>query len=131
MTAKAKQYNNDENEEDNISIQRLKELVVKQPVGVAMFSNPSCLMSYKSGSLREEDCHCSDANSSTVNHAVTVVGYGKNEGNGECPEYWKIKNSWGADWGDNGFFKLCIPSDTSRTPTGTCQVLSYVQMPLI
>ena len=32
------------------------------------------------------------------NHAVTLVGYG--------PDYWEIKNSWGVDWGRNGFGKI-------------------------
>lgn len=76
-----------------------------------MHSNPRCLMAYRSGTLREQDCKCSDANENQVNHAVTVVGYGTNEGNEECPGYWKIKNSWGPDWGEEGYFKLCIPKD--------------------
>jgi hypothetical protein len=88
------------------------------------------MMGYKSGTLREEDCHCSDPKNE-VNHAVTIVGYGKNIDNKECPEYWKVKNSWGPRWGENGFFNLCIPADHKKLPHGTCQVLSYVQYPLI
>lgn len=35
-------------------------------------------------------------------HAVTLVGWGTL--NGE--DYWKIKNSWNEQWGDNGYFLI-------------------------
>jgi len=107
------------------------ELVSHRPVGVAMHSNPRCLMGYKNGILKEKDCKCSFEKSAMVNHAVTIVGYGKVEDNKDCVGYWLVKNSWGPHWGDGGFFKLCIPNevDDKKLPTGTCQVKSYVQYP--
>jgi cathepsin H len=79
-------------------------------------------MSYKSGYVKEKDCKCSFEKSTTVNHAVTVVGYGPVSDDKDCQGYWLIKNSWGPNWGDKGFFKLCIPNeqDDKELPTGTC-----------
>ena len=42
---------------------------------------------------------------------MQLVGYGTDEAKGD---YWLIKNSWGPDWGENGFIRL------KREPTAVC-----------
>ena len=40
-------------------------------------------------------------------HSVTLIGNGKEDGK----EYWKIRNSWGRNWGENGNFRLLVGKD--------------------
>ncbi|WVZ11057.1 hypothetical protein V8G54_015587 [Vigna mungo] len=54
---------------------------------------------YKKGVYTSDTC---GSTSMDVNHAVLAVGYGVEDG----VPYWIIKNSWGSDWGDNGYFKM-------------------------
>ena len=78
----------------------LKAAVYKQPVSVA-FDCVDDFMDYSSGVYNSTTC----ANgSSDVNHAVLAVGYGTDSDSGL--DYWIVKNSWSATWGNEGFFKI-------------------------
>jgi len=41
---------------------------------------------------------------SEIDHAVTLVGYGKEQKSGD--KFWTIKNSWGNSWGEHGQIRL-------------------------
>jgi hypothetical protein len=73
----------------------LMEAVAQQPVSTAVQAGQSAFQMYKEGVLTS-DC------TANVDHAVLIVGYGTDNG----VDYWKIKNSWGANWGEEGFIRL-------------------------
>jgi len=80
------------------------------------------LKNYNSGILTEDFLHCSDPFYLT-NHSILVVGFGHNDkkygSSGMCNEYWIIRNSWGANWGEDGFMKICADNVPGGT-YGTC-----------
>ena len=55
-------------------------------------------MNYKSGIYAGTDC------SSSINHATNVVGWGTASG----VDFWIMRNSWGATWGESGYMRVKI-----------------------
>lgn len=94
----------------------LMEAVARRPVSVAIEADRSVFQLYKGGVL--SDVSCGD----TVDHGVVVVGYGHDEDTGL--DYWRIKNSWGTSWGEDGFGRLergrniCAITTEPSYPTG-------------
>eukprot|EP00930_Biecheleria_cincta_P014194 TRINITY_DN12314_c0_g1_i4.p1 TRINITY_DN12314_c0_g1~~TRINITY_DN12314_c0_g1_i4.p1 ORF type:complete len:427 (+),score=76.80 TRINITY_DN12314_c0_g1_i4:87-1367(+) len=52
-----------------------------------------------------------------INHAVTLVGYGKDQVFGA--KYWLIQNSWGPDWGESGHIRLLRSETEEQDYCGT------------
>jgi len=49
-----------------------------------------------------------------TNHAVVLVGYGEDQSG----KYWIVRNSWGEDWGEQGYIRLPREPDFSNVECG-------------
>ena len=73
-------------------------LANKGTVAVGIYASLDSFRYYKAGTIYS-DASCPNR---YMNHCVTAVGYGVQNGQ----EYWLIRNSWGTSWGDKGYFML-------------------------
>ena len=76
-------------------------LVHNGPLAVS-FEVYSDFSSYKSGIYHHTGLQDHFNPFEITNHVVVVVGYGEEDG----VAYWIVKNSWGLEWGENGFFRI-------------------------
>jgi C1A family cysteine protease len=66
------------------------------PVSVAVEADKSVFQFYHDGVLDNKAC------GTQLDHGITLTGSGALSGK----NYWKVKNSWGASWGKNGYILL-------------------------
>lgn len=69
----------------------------------------SSFQNYKKGVFYDKNC----LGTSKTNHAVTIVGYGRQSGK----DYWLVRNQWGTNWGESGYFKLTRGSNHCNVMT--------------
>lgn len=78
------------------SVEQMKAAINKGVVTNTIEGDKMVFAAYMSGILDDPSCGVE------MNHAVATVGYGTENGK----EYYIVRNSWGADWGDKGYIKI-------------------------
>ncbi|XP_057583566.1 cathepsin F isoform X2 [Hippopotamus amphibius kiboko] len=94
---KAKVYINDSVELSQNEQKLAAWLAKKGPISVAI--NAFGMQFYRHGISHPLRPLCSPW---LIDHAVLLVGYG----NRSATPFWAIKNSWGSDWGEEGYYYL-------------------------
>ena len=100
--AKVKSYNQVQGTTD-----QLTAAVHSQPASVGIEAN--VLQSYSSGVIQASECGTS------INHTVLMVGYDVDQA------YFRMQNSWGSNWGEEGYFRV------QRGPN-TCGILELINV---
>ena len=98
----------------------LKRAVAQQPVSVAIQANKRSFQLYQSGIYNDLEC------GTNLDHGVLIVGYGYSLE--QDMKYWIIKNSWGINWGENGYIKIQRDIDDGR---GLCGIAMNPSIPII
>jgi hypothetical protein len=85
--------------------------------------NRSCLKSYKplvrsAGGILS---NCTLGAKPRLDHGVLLVGFGTEKGQ----KYWTVKNSWGPDWGEQGYIRL------ARDGTNQCGLTNSPSFPTV
>ena len=88
--------------------------IALQPTAVALQADQLVFQFYDSGVLDDETC----GEEGMIDHGVLAVGYGTDEDTGL--DYYKIKNSWGDAWGEDGYIRMMR---STKSPFGMCAIL--------
>jgi cathepsin L len=101
----------------------LKAALNSGPVVASIKAGNAIFKNYAFGIIDSPDCG-SKFNNDDFDHSVLIVGYGISIKGGN---YFVIKNSFGTNWGDQGYAK--IAAHTIHSQEGTCGILSNLYQP--
>ena len=95
----------------------LKEAIASGPVAVAIEADTIPFQFYGGGIFNSPTC------GTELDHAVVAIGYGADS---KGREYYIVRNSWGPDWGVEGYIRIAIVGDGP----GICGIQMYAQYPV-
>ena len=82
------------------SVEQLKAALNVGAVHVSVQADQPVFHQYTGGIITDEACGV------VHDHAITAVGYGTENINGYKFDYYIVKNSWGPEWGEDGYVRI-------------------------
>ncbi|KAM0057875.1 putative actinidain [Helianthus debilis subsp. tardiflorus] len=95
----------------------LMKAVAHQPVSVGIEASGRAFQLYTSGVL-------TGSCGTNLDHGVVVVGYGSENGK----DYWIVRNSWGPEWGEDGYIRM--ERNKADTRAGMCGITLMASYPI-
>ncbi len=86
--------------------------VSKRVISIAIQADSRSFQLYTSGVYDDPKCYTGQ-----LDHAVNLVGYGHDTTSGK--DFYYLRNSWGTDYGENGYVRIARNSVASST-VGVC-----------
>ena len=105
---KGMRYTDVSNSED-----ALAKALTQQPIAVGVDADENW-QHYRGGILTTTE-------GTQLDHGVLAVGFGSERGQ----DFWKIKNSWAAGWGEDGYIRILRNVDQRDGPCGITAHASY------
>lgn len=108
---RSREYNGDAFVQEDLNDDQMTRAIYNfGPVYACVDASGQVFRNYRGGTISAKRCD------TQVGHAITIVGYTRNA--------WIIKNSWGEDWGDDGYFYL-------RRGENSCGIQTEVSYPIL
>mmetsp|Transcript_2559 Transcript_2559/g.5483 ORF Transcript_2559/g.5483 Transcript_2559/m.5483 type:complete len:498 (+) Transcript_2559:161-1654(+) len=132
--------------------QALKDALKEAPVTAAMVASDPMFQFYSSGIFNQESCGkvtkqmgmpgCQmlyddqDTCLPDINHGILVIGYGTDDSatDADVKDFFRVKNSWGEQWGEDGYFRLARFDEDKEDPLeswGMCGILTLLSYPVM
>ncbi|XP_065222868.1 procathepsin L-like [Planococcus citri] len=95
----------------------MKRILVNGPILAVIDAYANSFINYQGGIYYGKDCD------KIGKHNVLIVGYGVTN-TSRKEEFWIVKNSWGTDWGEEGYIRMA----RNRNTCGIASNATYIEI---